>query len=115
MILQSVRPCVPCTEDEHGNRTTLVVRSCALDSGTITTDTELVRMSHCGAFYLNQCCVLCNDEGSVCWKRLKYRAPAADTGVSVVVRDCALDSGTLTTDTEIIRMSHCGSFKLEGK
>lgn len=31
-----------------------------------------------------------------------------DTGETVVIRGCALDSGTLTTDTEIIRMSHCG-------
>ncbi|XP_018018726.2 uncharacterized protein LOC108675243 [Hyalella azteca] len=46
---------------------------------------------------------------------IKLAGEYADTGVSVVVRDCALDSGTLTTDTEIIRMSHCGSFKLEGK
>ena len=33
-----------------------------------------------------------------------------DTGETITVRGCALDSGTLTTDTEIIRMSHCGSF-----
>ncbi|XP_015792087.1 uncharacterized protein LOC107368726 isoform X2 [Tetranychus urticae] len=33
-----------------------------------------------------------------------------DSGVSMVVRDCALDSGSLTTDTELVRMSHCGAF-----
>nr|XP_013102068.1 unnamed protein product [Stomoxys calcitrans]XP_013102077.1 unnamed protein product [Stomoxys calcitrans]XP_013102084.1 unnamed protein product [Stomoxys calcitrans] len=33
-----------------------------------------------------------------------------DTGETITVRGCALDSGTLTTDTEIIRMSHCGKF-----
>ncbi|XP_046658455.1 uncharacterized protein LOC124352811 isoform X1 [Homalodisca vitripennis] len=33
-----------------------------------------------------------------------------DTGDHIMVRGCALDSGTLTTDTEIIRMSHCGGF-----
>ncbi|CAG9853808.1 unnamed protein product [Phyllotreta striolata] len=33
-----------------------------------------------------------------------------DTEDSIVVRGCALDSGTLTTDTEIVRMSHCGRF-----
>lgn len=27
------------------------MRGCALDSGTLTIDTELVRMSHCGGFY----------------------------------------------------------------
>ncbi|KAL4714818.1 hypothetical protein ACJJTC_002677 [Scirpophaga incertulas] len=33
-----------------------------------------------------------------------------DTGESITVRGCGLDSGTATTDTEIIRMSHCGRF-----
>lgn len=33
-----------------------------------------------------------------------------DTQETLTVRGCALDSGTLTTDTEIIRMSHCGRF-----
>ncbi|KAK7083836.1 hypothetical protein SK128_017145, partial [Halocaridina rubra] len=33
-----------------------------------------------------------------------------DSGESITIRSCALDSGTLTTDTEIIRMSHCGGF-----
>src|SRR5438128_1284065 len=32
----------------------MVVRDCALDSGTLTTDTELVRMSHCGGFYFDE-------------------------------------------------------------
>ena len=34
----------------------------------------------------------------------------ADGSGSIMIRGCALDSGTLTTDTELIRMSHCGSF-----
>lgn len=37
-----------------------------------------------------------------------------NSGVSLVIRDCALDSGSLTTDTELVRMSHCGAFYLEG-
>ena len=39
----------------------------------------------------------------------------ADGSGTIVVRGCALDSGTLTTDTEIIRMSHCGSFYFNDK
>ncbi|CAG2178181.1 unnamed protein product, partial [Oppiella nova] len=35
---------------------------------------------------------------------------ANDSGESMVIRDCALDSGSLTIDTEIVRMSHCGGF-----
>lgn len=30
-----------------------MVRTCALDSGTLTADTEIVRMSHCGFFFLD--------------------------------------------------------------
>ncbi|XP_046432687.1 uncharacterized protein LOC124308153 [Neodiprion virginianus] len=38
-----------------------------------------------------------------------------ESGVSLTVRSCALDSGTLTTDSEIIRMSHCGGFYFDEK
>ncbi|PSN54786.1 hypothetical protein C0J52_02010 [Blattella germanica] len=38
-----------------------------------------------------------------------------DTGDRITVRGCALDSGTLTTDTEIIRMSHCGGFYFDDR
>ncbi|XP_048509428.1 uncharacterized protein LOC105686001 isoform X2 [Athalia rosae] len=38
-----------------------------------------------------------------------------ESGVSLTVRSCALDSGTLTTDSEIIRMSHCGGFYFDQK
>ncbi|XP_076359049.1 uncharacterized protein LOC143251656 isoform X1 [Tachypleus tridentatus] len=60
---------------------------------------------------------------SPCWAGRKHRNglfPATaciklsgkyeDTGNSMIVRGCALDSGTLTIDTEIVRMSHCGGF-----
>lgn len=40
---------------------------------------------------------------------------ADDTGVSLTVRTCALDSGTLTTDSELVRMSHCGGFYFDDK
>ncbi|CAG0886978.1 unnamed protein product [Darwinula stevensoni] len=33
-----------------------------------------------------------------------------DSGEELVIRSCAPDSGTLTIDTELVRMSHCGSF-----
>ena len=32
----------------------MMIRGCAVDSGTLTTDTEIIRMSHCGAFYFNE-------------------------------------------------------------
>ena len=34
------------------------MRGCALDSGSQTADTEIVRISHCGAFYLDNRCVI---------------------------------------------------------
>lgn len=41
---------------------------------------------------------------------LNYSNFVDDNGDDITIRGCALDSGTLTTDTEIIRMSHCGGF-----
>ncbi|CAD5231947.1 unnamed protein product [Bursaphelenchus xylophilus] len=38
-----------------------------------------------------------------------------DNSQTILIRTCALDSGTLTADTEIVRISHCGHFKYEGK
>ncbi|XP_053623361.1 uncharacterized protein LOC128682578 [Plodia interpunctella] len=38
-----------------------------------------------------------------------------DTGERITVRGCGLDSGTATTDTEIIRMSHCGRFYFDDR
>ncbi|EEB16337.1 conserved hypothetical protein [Pediculus humanus corporis] len=38
-----------------------------------------------------------------------------ENGTKITVRGCALDSGSLTIDTEIIRMSHCGAFYFDGK
>jgi len=38
-----------------------------------------------------------------------------ETGENVVMRSCGVDSGTLTADTEIVRLSHCGSMILDGR
>ncbi|CAG9772670.1 unnamed protein product [Ceutorhynchus assimilis] len=58
--------CVKITGVFDDNKETITVRSCALDSGTLTTDTELVRMSHCGSFYYSNryvrgCVQSCSD------------------------------------------------------
>ncbi|KAM3716520.1 U-scoloptoxin(05)-Sm1a [Dirofilaria immitis] len=37
-----------------------------------------------------------------------------DFSQTMVIRTCALDSGTFTADTEIVRISHCGHFKYRG-
>ncbi|CAI2354182.1 unnamed protein product [Caenorhabditis sp. 36 PRJEB53466] len=42
-----------------------------------------------------------------CIKIVGYRAD--NESKTLVIRTCALDSGTLTADTEIVRISHCGS------
>eukprot|EP00090_Calanus_glacialis_P035364 TRINITY_DN60391_c0_g1_i1.p1 TRINITY_DN60391_c0_g1~~TRINITY_DN60391_c0_g1_i1.p1 ORF type:complete len:103 (-),score=21.56 TRINITY_DN60391_c0_g1_i1:52-360(-) len=36
-------------------------------------------------------------------------------GASLTMRGCALDSGSLTADTEIVRMSHCGTFYFQDR
>lgn len=46
---------------------------------------------------------------------IKLNGVFPDTGKRLMVRGCALDSGTLTTDTEIIRMSHCGGLEFQGR
>ncbi|ODN00487.1 hypothetical protein Ocin01_06201 [Orchesella cincta] len=71
-------PATACIKLAADTGESMVVRTCAVDSGTLTLDTELARMN--------------------------------DTGETITVRGCALDSGTLNVDTEIIRMSHCGHF-----
>merc|ERR1719510_485118 len=46
---------------------------------------------------------------------IKVSGTYADGSGTIMIRGCALDSGTLTTETEIIRMSHCGSFYFDEK
>ncbi|XP_035706104.1 uncharacterized protein LOC110845724 [Folsomia candida] len=46
---------------------------------------------------------------------IKMAGVFVETGETITVRGCALDSGTLNTDTEIIRMSHCGHFFFEDR
>ena len=36
-----------------------------------------------------------------------------EAGSNLTIRGCAVDSGTLTADTEMVRLSHCGSFVLD--
>ncbi|XP_013138487.1 PREDICTED: uncharacterized protein LOC106103299 [Papilio polytes] len=57
-------PALMCISDDTGEKIT--VRGCGLDSGTATTDTEIIRMSHCGRFYYDDryvhgCLQSCND------------------------------------------------------
>ncbi|XP_023341258.1 uncharacterized protein LOC111711202 [Eurytemora carolleeae] len=60
--------------DENGNR--LVIRGCGLDSGSLTSDTEIVRVSHCGSFYLDgryvRGCVQGCDDMDGCNSALKH-------------------------------------------
>ena len=37
----------------------------------------------------------------------------SEAGSNLTIRGCAVDSGTLTADTEMVRLSHCGSFVLD--
>ncbi|XP_060527063.1 uncharacterized protein LOC132702455 [Cylas formicarius] len=58
--------CVKITGVFDDSKETVTIRGCALDSGTLTTDTEIVRMSHCGGLYYSNryvrgCVQSCND------------------------------------------------------
>uniref|UniRef100_A0A0N5B000 Protein quiver n=1 Tax=Syphacia muris TaxID=451379 RepID=A0A0N5B000_9BILA len=49
-----------------------------------------------------------------CWaEKLHHRGDNPKS--TMVIRTCALDSGTLTADTEIVRISSCSPFKFRGK
>ena len=39
----------------------------------------------------------------------------SESGGSFVTRGCAVDSGSATADTELVRISHCGAFYLDNK
>ncbi|CAO1395922.1 unnamed protein product [Diamesa hyperborea] len=58
--------CIKIAGYYDDNLETITVRGCALDSGTLTTDTEIIRMSHCGKFYYDEryvhgCLQSCSD------------------------------------------------------
>ncbi|CAG9531026.1 unnamed protein product [Cercopithifilaria johnstoni] len=45
---------------------------------------------------------------------IKVNGHRNDASQTMVIRTCALDSGTFTADTEIVRISHCGHFNYKG-
>uniref|UniRef100_A0A336K312 CSON015440 protein n=1 Tax=Culicoides sonorensis TaxID=179676 RepID=A0A336K312_CULSO len=68
---------------------TLTVRGCALDSGTLTTDTEIIRMSHCGRFYYDDryvhgCLQSCND-ADACNKSYKVNFGVSSLIISLII------------------------------
>uniref|UniRef100_A0A0N4Z0Y0 Caenorhabditis elegans ly-6-related family-containing protein n=1 Tax=Parastrongyloides trichosuri TaxID=131310 RepID=A0A0N4Z0Y0_PARTI len=65
---------------------------------------------HCWAFKKNRQGLFPADH---CIKISGVRSD--NPSISMIIRTCALDSGTLTSDTEIVRISHCGHFKYAGK
>ncbi|XP_075223764.1 uncharacterized protein LOC142325638 [Lycorma delicatula] len=64
--------CIKLTGVYDGSGDRIMIRTCALDSGTLTTDTELIRMSHCGRFYFDdryvRGCVQSCDDADACNK-----------------------------------------------
>ena len=49
------------------------------------------------------------------WRGNFFLHKIPESGENVTVRTCAVDGGTLTADTEIVRLSHCGAFYLEDR
>ncbi|XP_045467997.1 uncharacterized protein LOC123676255 isoform X1 [Harmonia axyridis] len=86
--------CVKITGTFEDNEETIMIRGCALDSGTLTTDTELVRMSHCGAFYYDNryvhgCVQTCND-ADACNNSFKIRSNIETTLILTIAVSSAL-------------------------
>ncbi|VEN43419.1 unnamed protein product [Callosobruchus maculatus] len=81
----------PCEDPFHNNYTTEILHSPCMGG----------RKGRDGLFPATSC--------------IKITGIIDETGEKMILRGCALDSGTLTTDTEIVRMSHCGGFYYDGK
>ncbi|XP_026318459.1 uncharacterized protein LOC113229160 [Hyposmocoma kahamanoa] len=72
---------------------TITVRGCGLDSGTVTTDTEIIRMSHCGKFYYGEryvhgCLQSCNDADAC--NAAPPRGPHVTSRAAILLLTCAL-------------------------
>nr|CAI5844495.1 unnamed protein product [Callosobruchus analis] len=80
----------PCEDPFHNNYTTEILNSPCMGG----------RKGRDGLFPATSC--------------IKITGIIDETGEKMILRGCALDSGTLTTDTEIVRMSHCGGFYYDG-
>ncbi|XP_037093525.1 uncharacterized protein LOC119113273 [Pollicipes pollicipes] len=46
---------------------------------------------------------------------IKLAGVVAETGAAFVVRTCSVDGASLTSETELSRSSHCGSFVFDGE
>ncbi|XKL59083.1 hypothetical protein PGB90_000099 [Kerria lacca] len=68
--------CIKLTGKYDDNGDDITIRGCALDSGTLTTDTEIIRMSHCGGFYYDdryvRGCLQSCDDADGCNAAVKY-------------------------------------------
>ena len=47
------------------------------------------------------------------WWSINSWSPFLESGENVTIRSCGVDAGTLTADTEIVRLSHCGSLIID--
>ncbi|KAG9509800.1 hypothetical protein GZH46_01669 [Fragariocoptes setiger] len=94
----------PACEDPFHNLNTTRVTSSTMPNASLAvvyhTPCMAGRKGRNGLFHASAC--------------IKLSGTFEKTGDSMVVRHCALDSGTLTPDTELARMSHCGRFQFEG-
>ena len=52
---------------------------------------------------------------SSCLKVSGHYGSGPEQGVSLTIRGCALDSGSLRADIEIARVSHCGTFYFQDR
>uniref|UniRef100_T1H7I1 UPAR/Ly6 domain-containing protein n=1 Tax=Megaselia scalaris TaxID=36166 RepID=T1H7I1_MEGSC len=103
MLIQSVFSidCFKCISLDGGNRPCDDPFHNNFSTGLLQTPCMGGRKGRDGLFPATSC--------------IKIAGYYSDTGQRITIRGCALDSGTLTTDTEIVRMSHCGKFYYEDR
>ncbi|XP_019877824.1 uncharacterized protein LOC109605669 [Aethina tumida] len=81
--------CIKITGVFDDNQDTITLRGCALDSGTLTTDTEIVRMSHCGGFFYGdryvRGCVQSCDDADACNKGSAMSFPAITFFICTII------------------------------
>ena len=71
-------------------------------------------ISRSGLYPASSCIKLSGQSGTNHRKQNNRRtAYILDSGLNITYRGCSLDSGSLTADTELARVSHCGYFVLD--
>ena len=82
----------------------------------VIVSSALIILCHRGGVYPASACLKISGVDGECMTSLQHDNMTifmTEAGYNLTIRGCAVDSGTLTADTEMVRLSHCGSFVLD--